>query len=206
MPTNMKAAELRHLYNMIHDFKTTAVHVESEIRRYDLCRDSKDPVPGMEWRMHRDVWASMKEVSHFNLGTALELMLKMILLRNEIPPKQRHHLTMLYDDIPEKDWKKLNSEFDEIFKAKPMKWVAVITEEKTAPKPDDPFASMKDRPKRTDSSSLINFFQDFDNKARLWKKRYAWEDVEEKKWRYYLDDISAFTELIDRVMADIPPN
>ena len=85
-----------------------------------------------------------------------------------------------------------------------MEWVAVITLEKTAPKPNDPFASMKNRPKRTNGSSLINFFTDFDEKACLWKKRYASEAVENEEWRYYLDDISAFTELIDRVLADIP--
>lgn len=206
MSTNMKAAELRHLHNMVHDFKTAAVHVESEIRSYGLCRDSKAPVPGMEWRMNRDMWASMKEVSHFNLGTALELMLKMILVREKVPRKKGHRLAALYDEMPGKERKKLDSTFDEIFKTKPVSWVAFITQEKTAPRPDDPFASMKERPKRTDGSSLMNFFRDFDDKARLWEKRYAWEDVEKNQWRYYLDDISAFTELIDRVTADTPPN
>ena len=107
-------AHIQHIYNDIHEFKTAASHVESEIRSYGLCRDSQDPVPEMEWRTKRDMWASKKDVSHFNLGTALELMLKMILLRNKLPlgkilhkfgPKERHYLAVLYRQIQQEAWR-----------------------------------------------------------------------------------------------------
>ena len=205
MPTKLKDAALRHLFNMIHDFKTIAVHAESKITHYGLCKDSKAPVHEMEWRINREMWASIKEVSHFNLGTALELMLKMILLRKNKELKRVHSLAELYDLIPEKEQKKLNSAFDEIFKKQKINFVAAITISQCASKPnDDPFASMKDGPKQANGSRLKKFFQNFDKNSRLWGKRYAWEDVEKKEWRYYIDDISAFTELIDRVMADAP--
>ena len=209
----MEHAAYRMLYDSIHAFKTTAVHVESEIRHLGIDGNKGfEAVPGMGGRTHHEMWMSMKAVSHFNLGTALELMLKMILLRNkkplsemlrEIDPKERHYLTVLYEHIPEEEKKKLDSKFDEIFKEKSMRWVAVLIQRKTATKPDDPFGSKKNRPKRTNGSSLINFFTDFDKEARLWQKRDAWEDVEKKKWLQYLDNISVFVELINRVMAGI---
>ena len=72
----MERAAYRLFYDNIHDFKTVAMHVESEIKRLGIRSDSDDPVPGMKGRTHCDMWVSMKSVSHFNLGTALELMLK----------------------------------------------------------------------------------------------------------------------------------
>ncbi|MXY66285.1 MAG: hypothetical protein F4206_01095 [Gammaproteobacteria bacterium] len=68
----MDTAAYRLLYDYIHDFKTTAVHVESEIRRHGIRSDSWEEVAGMKGRAHHDMWVSMKTVSHFNLGIALE--------------------------------------------------------------------------------------------------------------------------------------
>jgi len=48
------------LYDNIHDFKTTAMHVESEIRRHGIRSDSDDTVPKMQGRRHREMWVSMK--------------------------------------------------------------------------------------------------------------------------------------------------
>ena len=49
----------------------------------------------------------MKAVCHFNLGTALELMLKLLLFLNNVPVEQipqgkRHLLTRLHGAIPPK--------------------------------------------------------------------------------------------------------
>ena len=104
------------LYDNIHDFKTTAMHVESEIRRHGLRDNSLDAVPGMNGRTHHDMWVSMKTVSHFNLGLALELMLKLLLFLNNVPldkiPRNRRHcLTTLYDAIPAKYQKQLESTY-----------------------------------------------------------------------------------------------
>ena len=101
----MEKAAYHLLYDSIHDFKKTALLVEEEIKRRGIRNDSSDTVPGMNGRKHHDMWVSMKAVSHFNLGTALELMLKLLLFLNKVPPKkvpksQRHRLTMLYDAIP----------------------------------------------------------------------------------------------------------
>ena len=70
----------------------------------------------MNGRIHRDAWVSMKTVSHFNLATALELMLKLLLFLNNIPlkgipSKQRHLLSKLYDAVPKKYQSQLESTF-----------------------------------------------------------------------------------------------
>ena len=50
----MELAAYRLFYDNIHDLKTTAMHVESEIRRHGIRGDSVDPVPGINGRIHRD--------------------------------------------------------------------------------------------------------------------------------------------------------
>ena len=123
----MERAAYRLFYDNIHDFKTTAVHVESELARHGIRSDGDDPVAGMKGRTHRDMWASMKTVSHFNLATALELMLKLLLFLNNVPleriPKGRRHLlTRLHDEIPEKYQKQLESTFQASRNVLPDGW------------------------------------------------------------------------------------
>ena len=96
----MEIAGFRLLYDNIHNFKTTAMHVDSEIRRLGLLNDGDDAVQGTEGGPRGEMWESMKAVSHFNLGTALELMLKLLLLPNNVelngtPQRQRHLLLQL---------------------------------------------------------------------------------------------------------------
>ena len=38
----------------------------------------------------------------------------------------------------------------------------------------------------------------------MWNKRYSWEYINVGCWRYYLDDISVFVQLIDGIMQQIP--
>ena len=52
--------------------------------------------------------------------------------------------------------------------------------------------------------SLRGFLEYLDKDVMIWEKRYTWEHAKKGCWRYYLDDISVFVELIDRVMSDIP--
>ena len=72
------------------DFKGAAEHVESEIRRLGILYDSWEEMLGTEGRIHHEMWVSYKTVSHFNIGTALELMLKLILHLQNIPIVSRH--------------------------------------------------------------------------------------------------------------------
>ena len=153
----------------------------------------------MEGRTHHEVWVSMKTVSHFNLGVALELMLKLLLFCNNGTVPKNHSLTELYDELPAQDRQKLDSIHGAIFRTSREKFdmmVFVSRESQTAELPPEP-------PSRRDYS-LRGYFEYFDQDFRLWEKRYSWERVRDGKWRHYLIDISAVVELINRVMRDNP--
>ena len=197
----MDVSAFRLLYDNIHDFKTTAMHVESEIQRHGIRSDSREPVPGMKGRIHSDMWVSMKTVSHFNLGIALELMLKLILHLNNISPsevlrgKELHFLTKLHDEIPQKFRGKLESTFQTSRSVLPggFTLIALIN----SPLPTAP------PPQNRDVFSLRGLLQYFDEDMQWWQKRYSWELIDQGCYRHYLSDIAVFVELINRVMRDI---
>jgi hypothetical protein len=180
------------LYDNIHDFKTTAMHVDLEVKRHGIRSDSGDTVPDMQGRQHRDMWVSMKTVSHYNLGMALELMLKLILRLNQMDGRG-HHLAKLYDKIPREYQGQLESAFR--LPAGGLKLIAFANSANSTTRPSPP-------PNR-DISSLRGFFEYFDEDLRWWEKRYSWESVQAGRWRHYLSDISPFVELINRVMGRI---
>ena len=103
----------RLLYNMVHDFRTNAILVESEIKKYGVRHDNMDPIPPMKGRRHAETWVSMKAVSHFNLGTALELMFKLILVINRTDLPQTHSLSHLYNSLPAEWQRRINSKYRE---------------------------------------------------------------------------------------------
>lgn len=199
----MEIAAYRLFYDNIHDFKTTAMHVDSEIRRLGLCDDGDDPVPGMGGRTHRDMWESMKAVSHFNLGTALELMLKLLLFLNnvpleQIPQRERHLVTKLHGAVPRKYQTQLESTYQASRSVLPDGY-ALISFVNTASRTPSPQL----HPTNRDITTLKGFFEYLDEDVMLWLKRYSWEFVDEGRPRHYLSDISVFGELINRVMREI---
>ena len=182
------------LYDSIHDFKRTAVLVESEIRRQNIRCDSVDAVQGMNGRKNHDIWVSMKAVSHFNLGTALELMLKLLLLRSS-KSAHGHNLAKLYRNLEKPNQKQLESKY----------WASrrnsgVFTQFMFNSLGSEP------PPKTRSINRLRGFFEYLDLDVMISKKRYSWEQARDGVWRYYLDDITPFVEFIDRVMNEIPRN
>ena len=202
----MLDAASRLLYDNIHDFKTAAMHVESEIKRYDLRGDRFDAVPGMNGRTHHEMWLSMKTVSHFNLGTALELMLKLLLRINKVPkaniPGRRdgHYLSKLYAALPKEYQKQMESTYRACSRTLPElpTLFMFINTALPTPAPPPPY-----RPPDRGVATLKGFFEYLDEDAMLWRKRYSWETVNEGNWHHYLGDISVFEDLINRVMSDI---
>ena len=181
------------LYDGIHDFKSAAVLVESEIRRHDIRYDSDDAVEGMNGRKHHDMWVSMKAVSHFNLGTALELMLKLLVVRSRGAAPSHHELAKLYDALSEKDRKQLEYKY----RASRREVASFALLMFNSPGSEPP-------PETRNIHKLRGFFEYLDQDVMISKMRYSWEQARDGDWRYYLSDITAFVELIDRVMNDIP--
>lgn len=186
------------LYDNIHDFKATAVHVESEIAQLGIRHDSDQPVPGMQGRRHRDMWVSMKSVSHFNCGIALELLFKLILTLNGVAVPRKHVLVELHDLMPSNLQKQLEHVFQECRRS--VGGYELIAFANSAS--DDP-ASLPELRNR-DISTVRGFLEYFDMDVILSEKRYSWELVNKGRWRHYLSDLSVFVRVIDKVMVDIP--
>ena len=193
----METSAYRLLYDNIHDFKTTAVYVEAEIRRHNIRSVGNEAVQGMRGRQHHEMWASMKTVSHFNLGIALELMLKLILFLNKVDIPQHHHLARLYDGIPPQFQKRLDSTFQDSRRVLPGGFELEAFVNVAEPKP------LAAGPPDRDVRNLRGFLEYFDEDLMLHQKRYSYELVDKGTWRHYLSDISVFVELINRVMKDI---
>ena len=147
-------------------------------------------------RMHHDMWVSMKTVSHFNLGTAMESMLKLLLFLNKIPIPHHHILTRLHDAMPSKYQEQLEATYQARREVLPEGCALVAFINTATPTPST-------RPSNREISSLRGFLAYLDEDVMLWQKRYSWELVGKGRWRHYLSDISVFVELIDRVMRDI---
>ena len=126
---------LRLLYDTVHDFKTTARHIESEITRHGIRHSTVLPVPDMRGRLHGDMWVSMKTVSHFNLGIALELMLKLLLYFRKKPMPHHHRLAQLYGALPKKDQEQLESIFQESKTSTPTGFELIAFTNRASPVP-----------------------------------------------------------------------
>lgn len=201
----MHSTAFRMLYDNIHDFKNTAVHIEQLVSDYGLNPLSDDVVPDMNGRTHVEMWGYMKVVSHFNLAIALELMLKLLLHldKNDLSKFKHHCLTKLHDALPGTQQLKLETLYQQsrndvlphghkvhAYRAKDTR--------KRAAQENERF------PKRDpDLWKFRNALKYFDSDAMMALKRYTWEHVNKGKWHHYIRDVSAFVELIDRVMADI---
>ena len=193
----MEVTAYRLLYDNIHDFKTTASHIETEIRRHGIRDNSDDPVPEMHGRTHHDMWVSMKSVSHFNLGIALELMLKLLLYLNNVAIPHDHLLVKLHDRLPAKRQAQLEAAYQASRASVRAGYDLIAFINVASP------TSQPSRPPNRDTSTLRGFFEYFDEDVILWQKRYSWELVDSGRCRHYLSDISVFVALINRVMADV---
>ncbi len=186
------------LYDNIHDFKTAALHVEEEIARHGIRHDRDDAVPGMGDRTHRDMWISMKTVSHFNIGIALELMLKLLLYGDRKKPPNTHSLKNLYLELPDRFQIHMDSLYSEVF-SQYFVGFELIAFGHTASGTRPPSDLLTERNMRC----LEGLFDYFDQDIIVWQKRYSWEMIGEEKWLHYISDIKLVIDFINRVMRTV---
>ena len=110
----------------IFDFTNTALWVEKEIESHRASDNKFDLTMTVDGRTPGTKWASMKTVSHFNLGIALELMLKYLLLRNNGDYDPIHPLTALHDDLPPPVQERLESTYQDILSGGMFDLVALV--------------------------------------------------------------------------------
>lgn len=170
------------LQNII-DFKEVAVEVEKRLATSPFTRLDKQ-------------WMSMKAVSHFNLGIALELLLKFLLLSNSKEFKKRGHtLVALHDLLPPRIAKQLEDTYQKCFqRSGGFKMAATITIDK---------GKMPPKLRNRDISTIRGILEYFDRDRLYAERRYAYEDLERGKWLHFIDDISAFTLLVETVTGEV---
>lgn len=182
-------------------FQQSAELVEHEIQRLNAKPADLSPIGGATgWPSH-SVWESLKTVSHFNLGIALELRLKCLLRLHDIIPDNRHHLAELFDNLREKQpctATRLEDLFQQAIYRHPFKLEAYLsTDDHRAP----------EGPRNRALSTLKEFLAYMDEDVQLWNKRYSWESLSENQWQHYIDNLAAFfiflnlTETLAKNMA-----
>ncbi len=173
------------LIRMTRDFAATAEVVEHHIVKRGL--SSKDGKTVWDWM-------SMKTAAHFNLGIALELLLKLLLVRRGHGYKPGHWLTGLYRALPKEEQDYLESAHR---KSLPRgTYTSTLVALTTNP------PSQQSQPKNRPVATLQDMLQYFDIDVKLHKKRYAWEPAQRQQWRHFVEDTSVFVAFINKVLDD----
>ena len=91
----LDAGACRIMYLMVYRFKEVAMMAEAEIAKYQATHrlsrsnDNEHPITSLKGGVPVDGLLATKAVSHFNLGTSLELLFKLILaIEGKQPPKE----------------------------------------------------------------------------------------------------------------------
>ena len=169
--------------------------IEERIRSLNVEHSNQNLIGGSTgWKIH-DIWESLKTASHFNFGVAFELRLKCILELcglEEQARKARHNLEKIYNLIPSEICGELEDLFAQETRNKSIRLVA--------------FVSSKSEPTETPSNRNLKDLKDyciyFDEDAKLWKKRYSWEELSNQAWVHYIEDLSPLISFVEKA-ADI---
>ena len=184
-------AAYRLLFNQVQDFNNTAVLIESAIKSLGLQHDSQATIASMSQKQ-TETWASMKSVSHFNLGAALELMLKLILAITGTEIPRVHTLHELYCTLPPEWQKRLMRQYQSLDEKHTL---LLISFKRSDTQPE--------APENRDIGNLRTMLNYFDADVMLVHKRYSWDHMEKGTWLHFLNDITLFSKLIKRVMMQI---
>ena len=209
----MNPSSLRYLIDNALDFCYAAKHVEDEIIRLNLDSNRRDEVPNLGGRTHHDTWASKKNVSHSNLGTSLELMLKLVLYIEGTEYENKHSLIYLHDLVSKRRRDQLDSSFKSALgKSKGLEFVAFTNEIRlnrlTGSTPSGhtfvgPPGTAPIAPKITQQKCLRECLEYFDEDARLFERRYQWEYIARGQSRHYVKDLTVFIDFVQDVLNDI---
>ena len=189
----MTGEQFRKIVGDAKAFRDAAWLVECRIQQLQTQDGDTRRIGGSKgWRSH-DVWESLKTVSHFNLFNAFELGLKCLLEVQGISPirgREGHLLAVLYDSLPDEIARKLDDMFRKEIMQRPFVLKAVARTD-TPRRPDSP----RSRPLRT----LRDFCAYFDEDAKLWMKRYSWEDLTSGQYVHYLDKLDALLAFLEQM-------
>lgn len=164
----------------IEHFRWTADEVEKVIADEGLTSDNIK-------------WVTLKTVSHFNLGIALELMLKLTLHLNGCRVEPIHPLAKLYCDLPESERKRLDALFRKACQGTSLR-LTILVNDRDEQSVEPPNMSIR---------RLLDFLKFLDSEVGLEKKRYSYEEITKSGVLYYIDDISSITGFINQCVDAI---
>ena len=182
----------RLLINSIREYCIAVEHFESRASMLCTSRTTRI-VPHMAGATEIELWQAIKSASHFLLGNAIELLLKLLLLLNGVKYDRVHALPGLYDLLPDKVKVKLEADCRARWDvASPFNLVALM-HSGTPP---------SDRPQSSDVGTFRIFLDYFFLDVRTPVKRYVYE-TESGKWEFYIDDVSIFLDVITSVAEGV---
>ena len=184
VPTGIERYEFFFLRDLANTFKETALNAERRLKRLEAKRND---VRG--YRSRATAMESLKSVSHFNLGTALELSFKLMLRAWRHPVPATHKVAELYDALPED----VRTDFDGKFEGPPGGDLARS------------YANGEHPPVLPRVSEVLWAPRDYlvylDDEIGLSGHRYTWESVAKQEYRSYLTDISWVVGIVDLLLA-----
>ena len=176
--------DVRLLLRMIYDFTKPVVSVEQEVARRDLQPTKPEDTFN---------WMALQTVSHFNLGTALELLLKLLSLRHGKGYEKDHGLARLYRELPESVQKSLRATYRDSRRENEFGLIAV-TEDQSRPHWRGPKRSL---------ATIDGAIDYFDKNVAPNLKRYLFEPAQRRKqWRFFISNPKAFVDFIRRVRLE----
>ncbi len=184
VPTGVERYEFFFLRDLANTFKETAR--DAERRLQDLKAVCNDPAG---YRSYATALESLKSVSHFNLGTALELSFKLMLRAWRYPVPPTHKLAELYDALPEE----VQTDFVGKFEEPPEGDLAT-----SYVNGESPPALPRQGPVLREPRDYLVYL---DDEIGLSGHRYTWEAVTKQEYRSYLTDISWVVRIVDLFLA-----
>ena len=175
------------MYYTIQDFARAAEWAESEIKRLDDADDRRAPRSARDPVKFGDTFLSLKAVSHFNLGIAMELLLKYFLRWEARPVPHRHPMRDLYAALPKSQRDALEALYQSVMPD-------ILTENVTTLSP----YPKSEAPLGRRIHSLSAFLEYLDADMDVAKMRYVYENFDGDGFAHYLPDVSPFLEFIRR--------
>ena len=175
------------MYCTVQDFARAAEWAESEIKRLDTLEQQRAPRSANDPVKFGDTFLSLKTVSHFNLGIAIELLLKYFLRWEAQPVPRRHPMRDLYAALPESQRDALEALYQAVMPDALVEHVVTLS----------PYPSAT-APQGRRIHSLSAFLDYLDEDMGIAKIRYVYESFDGDGFAHYLPDISPFLEFVRR--------
>ncbi len=169
------------MYDTGHAFGVIARATEALIERSGLRADHAN-------RREIERWIAHKNVSHFNLHQCFESFIKCIRAIERIPTPNIHPLANLFDGLSSDSANALERAYKETVWSSDERAISLcISPTQPGPIPSTQVACLRD------------MLAHWDGPFGLHKKRYQWEQAGAGKPMQFLDDMTPYFDLMDRV-------